>query len=200
MRHEHGGLVGAITLFRALPHVAEGDSLRLSEFATTDAVPERYFKNKLGGLGQYYLGALQQADLLRGDLRSGIRYTDERGGIMAEAFDGGVDRGAFFAALEADEITTDTLDELAPFCACRLHDTETEHTALTDYFFNRESNLYQESGRARRLTLILLLDLCARLGGYGHGHHHRRRRRRGRFPRVRLRRVAPRRRVVDARP
>ena len=77
--------------------------MRLSDFSTTDAVPQRYFQNRLGGLGQYYLGTLQQAGLLPGDPHSGIRYTEERGGPLARAFDGGVDRESFFATHEADE-------------------------------------------------------------------------------------------------
>src|ERR1051325_7441154 len=38
----HGGLIGAITLSRALNQPGEGEALRLSEFATTDATPQRY--------------------------------------------------------------------------------------------------------------------------------------------------------------
>lgn len=159
----HGGLIGSLTLFRALNQRGEGEALRLSEFSTTDPTPRRYFMNKFGGLGQYYLGTLQQAGLLVGDPRSGIRYTEERGGPLARAFDAGVDRGAFFAALEADEVTTATLDELSPFCACRINDNAAEHSALADYFFNREGGFHQESGRSRRLTLALLLNLCERL-------------------------------------
>lgn len=161
----HGGLIGATTLFRALDQVEEGEPLRLSEFSTTDQAPERYFKNKLGGLGQYYLGTLQQAGLVAGDPRSGIRYTEERGRPMARAFDEGCDREAFFAALEADEVTTNTLDELSSFCACRINTNPAEHSALADYFFNRPGDFHRESGRPRRLTLALLLDLCERLQG-----------------------------------
>lgn len=161
----HGGLIGALTLARALNHLAEGESLRLSEFSTTDASPQRYFQSRLGGLGQYYLGTLQQAGLLMGDARSGILYTEERGGPLARAFDGGVEREAFFAALEADEVTTDTLDALSSFCACAIGENDAEHSALADYFFNREGVFHKEEGRPRRLTLALLLDLCERLRG-----------------------------------
>ena len=38
-----------------------------------------------------------------------------------------------------------------------------EHWALADYFFNRPGDFHRESGRPRRLTLALLLDLCERL-------------------------------------
>jgi hypothetical protein len=159
----HGGLIGAITLSRALNRLGEGGSLRLSEFATTDATPQRYFMNKHGGLGQYYLGTLQQAGLLLDDARSGIRYTEERGGPLAQAFDAGVDREAFFAALEADDVTAGMLDDLSAFCACAIGENIPEHAALTDYFFNREGIFQQEEAQPRRLTLALLLDLCDRL-------------------------------------
>lgn len=165
----HGAMIGAITLFPALARLTDGKSLRLSKYATTEAEGERYFKNKLGGLGQYYLGTLRDAGVLLGDLRSGVKYTEERGLVLAEAFGKGVDRGKFFEVLEADEVTTEVLEELASFCPCNLHTNEPEHAALTDLFFNRESVFFDELGKSRRLTLTLLLDLISRLEGMDEG-------------------------------
>jgi hypothetical protein len=161
----HGAMIGANTLFPALDGLEEGGSLRLSEYAATDAEEGRYFKNKLGGLGQYYLGTLREADVLAGDLRSGVHYRDERGLKLAQAFAHGVDRQKFFAALESDEIKTETLNELLSFCPCQLRANEPEHSALADLFFNREGDFYEPEGAPRRLTLILLLDLTERLQG-----------------------------------
>lgn len=161
----HGAMIGAITLFPALGRLDDGDPLRLSTYAATDSEDGRYFKNKLGGLGQYYLGTLREADVLAGNLRTGVRYRDGRGLKLARAFDRGVDRGRFFAALESDKVTTATLDELSPFCPCRLHANGPEHSALADLFFNREGDFHDPEGAPRRLTLALLLDLTGRLEG-----------------------------------
>jgi hypothetical protein len=166
----HGAMIGAITLFPALARLDEGGSLCLSTYATTESEEERYFKNKLGGLGQYYLGTLREADVLAGDLHTGVRYREGsgregRGLKLAEAFDRGVDRKRFFAALESDKVSTDTLDELLPFCPCQLHTNEPEHSALADLFFNREGDFHGPEGAPRRLTLALMLDLTERLQG-----------------------------------
>ena len=161
----HGAMIGAITLFPALARLQEGDSLRLSAYAATDAEEGRYFKNKLGGLGQYYLGTLREADVLAGDLRTGVRYRDERGLKLAQAFDRGVDRQRFFAALESDEVMIGTLDELLSFCPCQLPANEPEHSALADLFFNHKGDFHETEGTPRRLPLALLLDLTKRLQG-----------------------------------
>jgi hypothetical protein len=166
----HGAMIGAITLFPAVARLDEGGSLRLSTYATTESEDGRYFKNKLGGLGQYYLGTLRDADILAGDLRTGVRYRkgqdkEGRGLKLAETFDSGVDRKRFFAVLESDKVTSDTLDELLPFCPCQLHKNGPEHSLLADLFFNREGDFHDPEGLPRRLTLALLLDLTERLQG-----------------------------------
>lgn len=161
----HGGLIGAITLFPVLRELNEDEPLHLSKYATTDAVQDRYFKNKLGGLGQYYLGTLREADIVAGDLRSNVKYREERGLALAHTFEQGVDREKFFEVLEADEVTIDALDELASFCPCQLHRNEPEHSALANLFFNRKSIFNDASGNPRRLTLALLMDLTKRLEG-----------------------------------
>lgn len=56
----HGAaMVGRNTLVSVVAQLGKG-SERLSRFATRDDdAPTRYFKNRLGGLGQYYAGVLQ---------------------------------------------------------------------------------------------------------------------------------------------
>ena len=137
----------------------DGDFLRLSKYATTDDSKYRYFKNKLGGLGQYYLNTLRDAGLILGDLRE-VRYTTERGLALAEAFDEGVARKRFFDVLEEDEVSVDVLDELHPFCVCQIPLNRSEHTALVDLFFNRQGTFSEDNGENRRHTLALLLDLA----------------------------------------
>jgi hypothetical protein len=158
----HDSLIGSKTLFPVAADLEEGESLRLSTYATTNQTGQRYFKNLHGGLGQYYLGSLREVGLMLGGSHGEeITYTTERGLVLAQAFDSGVDRGRFFDALEADEVTADTLEELQPFCACRLAGNEPERGALADLFFNRQGVFYDgHGGERRRNSLALLLNLA----------------------------------------
>lgn len=61
---QHGAaMVGRNTLVGVVAGLEEGSD-KLSRFATRDEVPTRYFKNRLGGLGQYYAGVLQDLGIL----------------------------------------------------------------------------------------------------------------------------------------
>lgn len=155
----HNSMIGAKTLF---PAVEEGESLRLSTYATTDETGQRYFKNVHGGLGQYYLGSLREVGLMLGGSHGeDITYTTERGLVLAQAFDAGVERRRFFEVLEADKVTIDILEELQSFCACRLAENEPERQALAELFFNRQGAFYDEhGGERRRSSLMLLLNLA----------------------------------------
>src|SRR5690606_37016012 len=96
-------------------------SIRLSEYATLDDVEERYFKNRRGGLGQYYLGVLRDEYQLLGEHKNRmIDFTVERGKPMAEAVATGVNSDKFFRCLEADRVSIDDLDSLSHFCPCQL--------------------------------------------------------------------------------
>jgi hypothetical protein len=166
----HDSLIGSKTLFPVAADLEEGDSLRLSTYATTDETGQRYFKNLHGGLGQYYLGSLREVGLMLGGSHGEeITYTTERGLGLAQAFDSGVERGRFFDALEADKVMADTLEELQPFCACRLAENESEHEALADLFFNRQGAFYDEQGgERRRNSLALLLNLAVNVEQSGY--------------------------------
>ena len=64
-----------------------GDLFGLSDYATREDVPSRYFKNRLGGLGQYYVSTLRELGLLDNTEGKTPRYTLERGAVLAEAMD-----------------------------------------------------------------------------------------------------------------
>ena len=99
--NKHGiAMIGRDTLLKTIPTLEKGETLNLSQFTTTeDKNPNRYFKNKLGGLGQYYIGTFNELGLLEGNSRIGIKYTIERALAIAEAFDGGLDRKFFLKRL-----------------------------------------------------------------------------------------------------
>jgi hypothetical protein len=159
----HGAaLVGRNTLLNVLGLIQNGQPQRLSIYAATDDTPQRYFKDRLGGLGQYYLGTFRQLGILAGGPRTVVKCTPQRGLPLAEAFDAGVDREDFFDALEADEISKGMLEHLQRFCPCHLPANPAEHALLFDLFFNRGDIFYEAEGTHRRATLGLLLDLAAR--------------------------------------
>ena len=77
---------------------------------------KRYFKNPLGGLGQYYLGPLRdEYFVLLGNAKSGIKYTIENGEPLAVSYADGVDEGRFFDVLAQDSIGSADLDDLRGF-------------------------------------------------------------------------------------
>ena len=166
---KHGlGMVGRNTLVTragmagALAQLRAGGTVRLSEYATLEASPHRYFKNRFGGLGQYYFGVLYELGLLGGSLGSGARYTYEIGEPVARALDNGVPGDVFFDALEGDAIELATLRGLADFCPCRLVTSSREHETLSDLFFG-DLRTDSEARVQRRRTLGLLLELGEQL-------------------------------------
>lgn len=161
---KHGErLVGRDKLTPALATLEAGKSLKLSTFATLDETTgTRYFKNKLGGLGQYYLGPLRELGIVDGDVRE-IKYVTERGGILAEAFDKPAARRLFFDTLEKDRISLDDLKRLRTFCPCSLATNKAKHEALLDLFFNRSGPFFDIAGDTRRNSLLLILELALQL-------------------------------------
>ncbi|HKQ05466.1 MAG TPA: hypothetical protein VJ464_10055 [Blastocatellia bacterium] len=162
---EHGGgLVGRNTLVPVWEQTESGKSIRLSIYATTsEDTGHRYFKNRLGGLGQYYLSTLRELGILGGDARQGVGYSPERGELLAVAFDRMVDRKKFFDVLEQDRVQADDLKALRRFCPCYLTSSKQELEALTDLIFNQEGVFGDTPGENRRKTLGLALDLASRL-------------------------------------
>jgi hypothetical protein len=106
--------------------LADGSAAELVRYADrSEENKTRYFKNPLGGLGQYYLGPLRdEYAILRGDPRNGVGYWLESGAPLADAYGEGLQADLFFAALEAGSVTAHDLDDLAIFCPCNVHAPE----------------------------------------------------------------------------
>lgn len=168
----HGqSLVGRQKLVAVATDVFNGKTIRLSDYADVDADSEhRYFKNELGGLGQYYFGPLKDLYVLDGDGSSGLKYTAEWGKRLAELHDDGVDSDLFFDAVRANRVDADTLIALRAFCPCQLRKNKGERDALVELMFCRgEGDFRQDRGAARRDTLLLLLEFAARLDDTEYG-------------------------------
>jgi len=169
--HERG-LVGSSTLHQAVVGLGQAETLHLSDFTVLDDdKPLRYFKNRLGGLKQYYIGTLDGLGLMT-TVGSSVANTNEGGIPLAEAMDAAVDRERFTETVLADEVSVDTLDALRSFCPCQLAGSPLEHTALVDLFFERNRTTTEE-GHQRRSTLTLILDLVKAMAAGGNGHQSR---------------------------
>jgi hypothetical protein len=131
----HGaGMVGRLSLLR-IPEDAH--DINLEEYAALEGA-NRYFLNKLGGLGQYYFGSLRDLRVL--DYASEgedalPRYDKVRGAALADALATAVPQDAFFRLLEKGKIRWTDLDELSEFCPCALRTSMAERSLLLDLFF-----------------------------------------------------------------
>lgn len=160
----HGiGMVGRLKLLR-IPE--DAGKIVLDDYATLDG-PNRYFKNKLGGLGQYYFGPLRDLRVLDHSPQGKTHppgYDRERGRGLADAFARGVPEDAFFKVLEAPAFSWTDLDKLEAFCPCALPANPAEHELLLDLFLARSEAYQSDGGGTRRASLGLMLDLAGREG------------------------------------
>jgi len=156
---------GRLTLGPVVRDLQPGQTAELGRYADrSDSNPTRYFKNPLGGLGQYYLGPLRdEHTILHGDARKGVGYWLERGAPLADAYGAGLDGDLFFAALDAGAVTLRDLDDLAIFCPCSLHSAAREpaQTALISLFLRDRS----PHGVARASSFALVLDYLKQRNG-----------------------------------
>jgi hypothetical protein len=161
----HGArMVGRNRLVPALAELSDSGAVDLALYAShREETPHAYFKNRMGGLGQYYLGPLRDLGILNGDARKGPKYTIERGGALADAMGAGVDAAAVFSVLDRGRVRLKELDSLHPFCPCGLRGNALEREALIDVLFDR-SNEHGAQGVFRRRSLALLLDFFSRKG------------------------------------
>lgn len=165
----HGGACpGTQKLGPAVQGLSRGESLSLTRFADrSDTNSDRYFKNSLGGLGQYYLGALRdEMGVLNGDARVGIQFINEIADPIADDFASSDEEALFFEALEADRVGWPELDDLSTFCPCALADgaRPKAQARLIQLIFG-DSRLDQPKSRRRRSALGLLLSYLHERGG-----------------------------------
>lgn len=155
----HGAaMVGRIQLTQALDRLDAGTPLRLSHYTASDS-EHRYFKNQLGGLGQYYAGTLADLQLMDPSSKPWMQFTFERGQPIAEGLDRSVPGDELWKVVDKDEVTLADLDGLAAFCPCHLKNAGDERQSLTDIFLDRRHE-YEGEGDQRRKSLGLILHLA----------------------------------------
>jgi hypothetical protein len=159
-------MVGSNTFSGLAASLGASSTVRLSDYSHRETAKQRYFKNKLGGLGQYYLGVLRELNVLDGDTRSGIKYTRQIGQPIAERMDAGVDRGRFMDIVRCDVVSSAQLDALERFCPCFLPAQGGELEILQDLFFVR-GMFWDENALPRRRSLQAMLSLAAHMSETG---------------------------------
>lgn len=163
----HGcGMVGRDKLMRI-----EEDSFALEDYATLEG-PNRYFKNRLGGLGQYYFGPLRDLRVLDHSPQGAGHppgYDRERGRELAGAFASAIPEDAFFRVLEQPTATWEELDELAAFCPCGVRDAaaEHEHKLLLDLFLARTRSPSTPKRGVRATLSSRMVDAAASSTSHG---------------------------------
>jgi len=160
-------VVGTMVMGKAVSELESKGSISLSKYTNVDSDLEyRYFKNPLGGLGQYYLGPLGELGILSREDKKFSLYP--RGQSLAQAFEPGSCRETFWKCVQTDKLSFKALLELRKFFpASLLEPGSKEYELLKDYLFSEDSPEVQEGDRTyrRRDTLRLLLLLLQEVQG-----------------------------------
>jgi hypothetical protein len=156
------GLVGRNSLTR----LVKPDAPRPIEFSALAALRSEneasYFKNRYGGLGQYYLGPLRDLGVLH-RVADRVEVSEDLGLPLAKAFEERVDRAEFVRVLIQGHASDAELDALASFCPCHLAENTSEREQLLDLLLARQGN-GDEASLLRRQSFLLLLELSERRG------------------------------------
>jgi hypothetical protein len=161
-------MVGSDTLGPIARALQPAQVIKISDYSALDGATARYFKNKLGGLGQYYLGVLRELQLLDGDASRGIKYTRQLGGRLAQELQQGFDGKLFLDCVDNDRVSVEQLDTLSPLRSCKLKDNQGEQQTLVDLFFAR-GHFSGIEALPRRRSLQSILQLSELLSDKGHG-------------------------------
>lgn len=158
----HGvAMVGRNALLPALRDLGVGNPLDLADHTAATA-ERRYFKNAMGGLGQYYAGMLAELQVLEFRPNRWPAYTQGHGARIAQSFDAQVPSDQFWDSCVKGQVTLEILDQLAPFCPCHLAAATAEREELKALFFGQQGYV-SDSGQQRRRSLDMLLNLAAAL-------------------------------------
>jgi len=159
-------MIGSNTLGPVVRELKSSASVAISDYSKRTGAKARYFANKLGGLGQYYLGVLRELAILDGDARSGLKYTHQLGQLIAERLDNGIERRVFMDMVEADVVSTRELDFLKALCPCHLQENRGEADILRDLFFAKDV-FYDSEAMPRRRSLQSIIQLSDLLAAEG---------------------------------
>jgi len=161
-------MVGSEALSHAISAINTGETITISNYSDINGTTHRYFKNPVGGLGQYYFGTLWGLGLLDGDSPRAMRLPKGTGTKMAEIVDQYVPANEFIEALKSDSISKDVLISLSGFCPCSLTNAKEEAEALIGIMLQgwialnpdevaSEEVIHASSSRSHSLAYLCLL-------------------------------------------
>jgi len=158
-----GHMVGTMVIGQVISELNENKKITLSKYTGLDEGPHRYFKNRLGGFGQYYLGVLVAMQILsRKESLEFVLYP--RGLELANAFNAGNSKDQFISCILNDKVTTKELDAIKDdLCACNLKRNSVEYKLLADYLRAGDDPYVQEPTFMRRSSLALMFMMLKQI-------------------------------------
>jgi len=160
-----GHMVGTMVMGQAFSELSENKKITLSKYTGLEEGGQRYFKNRLGGFGQYYLGVLVAMAILK--RKEELEFSlYPRGSDLATAFQVGGSKDQFLSCILNDKVTTKDLEILQnDFCACNLKRNSAEYKLLADYLKGQDDPYVQEqqSTFRRRDSLALMFTLLKQI-------------------------------------
>ncbi|KCZ83534.1 hypothetical protein HAD_13069 [Hyphomonas adhaerens MHS-3] len=159
-------IVGSNTLSPVASSLEKDGKVTLSDYSLRDGAKQRYFLNRLGGLGQYYIGVFAELSILDGDSSRGIKYTRQIGEQIAKSVDHSVNRDLFLSVVDADVVTASELEALSSFCPCQLSKNDKEQSVLVD-LFSAQGLFADPDALPRRQSLQSILGLTELLDNEG---------------------------------
>lgn len=163
--HHADAAVGSIALAKALSVLNSKKTIQITDYSSRDAGEARYFMNKLGGLGQYYLGVLRGLHLMDGNSREGVQTIIDIGGQLAKQFAQNLPVDKFLSVVKANQVTLKDLDALSGFCLCQLNVRNAEQMAMIKLFagegpYKGRDKITDEDSLRRKQSLCYILQLA----------------------------------------
>lgn len=161
---ESGHMVGTMVMGHVASDLNKNQRIVLSKYTDIGESPQRYFKNKLGGFGQYYLGVLNAMQIL--SRKGTLEFTlYPRGIALANAFNMGNSKEQFVQCILKDQVTTKDLEKLKEdICACNLKRNSAEYKLLAEYLRDSDNPYLKESTFRRRDSLALMFIMLKQIG------------------------------------
>jgi len=166
------GTVGSLALSHAIKSLSKKNSIKLSEYSTKASVSSRYFKNSMGGLGQYYKGVLRELNIMGGNSKDDLSVIKQTGGLLAKKLAAHLPVDLFLKTVKSGSVNSDTLDKLSPFCFCQLHKNTAEREVLTSMFlgegaFSGMSKTTDDDSKRRCQSLSYFLLMSKEMASHG---------------------------------
>ncbi len=132
----------------------------------TSDVNVRYLRNGGGAFGAIYASQMQEMGLIKLDDRDlPVPFCKESGITLAESFQSSIGdlTEVFLDAVDAGEVSVETLDQLALLKPSKIEPTSQEQQALSTILMGRHANA-RPSDRTRSETLRMLLRVAHNFG------------------------------------